>query len=68
MTDKSSDKLSATRVPASQPRWRPPLTISDILAMTEEYLRTECLQSEIPTSGLDKITIQKQLLEHLGIF
>jgi len=43
------------------------LTVSDILAMTEEDLRIECLQSEIPTSGLDKITIQKQLLEHLGI-
>jgi len=43
------------------------LTISDILAMTEEDLRIECLQLEIPTSGLDKITIQKQLLEHLGI-
>jgi len=43
------------------------LTVSDILAMTEEDLRTECLQLEIPTSGLDKITIQKQLLEYLGI-
>jgi len=43
------------------------LTVSDILAMTEEDLRIECLQLEIPTSGLDKITIQKQLLEHLGI-
>ena len=35
--------------------------------MTEEDLRFECLRLEIPTSGLDKITIQKQLLEHLGI-
>jgi len=43
------------------------LTVSDILAMTEEDLRLKCLQLEIPTSGLDKITIQKQLLEHLGI-
>ena len=43
------------------------MTVSDILAMTEEDLRFECLRLEIPTSGLDKIAIQKQLLEHLGI-
>jgi len=34
--------------------------------MTEKDLRIECLRLEIPASGLDKNTIQKQLSECIG--
>jgi len=44
-------------------RPRPHLTIADVLAMTEEDLRIECLRLEIPASGLDKSAIQRQLSE-----
>jgi len=40
----------------------PPLTVADVLAMTKEDLRIECLRLEIPASGLDKTAIQRQLL------
>ena len=33
--------------------------------MTEENLRIECLRLEIPASGLDKSTTQRQLLGHI---
>ena len=41
------------------------LTIAEILAMTEEDFRIECLRLEIPVSGLDKSTMQRQLLGHI---
>ena len=44
---------------------RPHLTITDVLAMSEEDLRIECLRLEIPASGLDKSAIQRQLLGHI---
>ena len=44
---------------------RPHLTIAEVLAMTEEDLRIECLRLEIPASGLDKSAIQRQLLGHI---
>jgi len=46
-------------------RPRPHLTIADVLAMTEEGLRIECLRLEIPASGLDKSAIQRLLLGHI---
>jgi len=46
-------------------RPRPHLTIADVLAMTEEDLRIECLRLEIPASGLDKNAIQRQLWGHI---
>ena len=47
-------------------RPRPRLTIADVMAMTEEDLRIECLRLEIPASGLDKSAIQWQLLGHIA--
>jgi len=44
---------------------RPHLTVADVLAMTGEDLRIECLRLEIPASGLDKSAIQRQLLGHI---
>jgi len=44
---------------------RPHLTIVEVLAITEEDLRIECLRLEIPASGLDKTDIQRQLLGHI---
>jgi len=44
---------------------RPRLTVADVLAMTEEDLRIECLRLEIPVAGLDKSAIQRQLLGHI---
>jgi len=44
---------------------RPHLTVADILAMSEEDLRIECLRLEIPASGLDKSAIPRQLLGHI---
>ena len=41
------------------------LTIAEVLAMTTEDWRIECLRLEIPASGLDKSAIQRQLLEHI---
>ena len=32
---------------------------ADVMAMTEEDLRIECLRLEIPASGLDKSAIQR---------
>jgi len=46
-------------------RPRPHLTIADVLAITEEDLRIECLRLEIPASGSDKSAIQRQLLGHI---
>jgi len=44
---------------------RPRLTVADVLAMTEEDLRIECLRLEIPALNLDKSAIQRQLLGHI---
>jgi len=44
---------------------RPHLTIAEVLAMTEEDLRIECLKLEIPAGGLHRSAIQRQLLGHL---
>jgi len=41
---------------------RPHLAVAEVLTMTEEDLRIECLRLEIPTGGLDKSAIQRQLL------
>jgi len=43
----------------------PHLTIAEVLAMTEEDLRIECLRLEIPAGGLDKSAIQRQLLGYI---
>ena len=48
-------------------RPRPRLTIAEVMAMTEEDLRIECLRLEIPASGLDKSAIQWQLLGHIAL-
>jgi len=45
---------------------RPHLTVAEVLAMTEEDLRIECLRLEIPAGGLDKCAIQRQLLGHIA--
>jgi len=44
---------------------RPHMTIAEVLAMTEEDLRIECLRLEIPAVGLDKSALQRQLLGHI---
>ena len=44
---------------------RPHRTIAEVLAMTEEDLRIECLRLEISASGLDKSVIQRQVFGHL---
>ena len=44
---------------------RPHLIVADVLAMTEEDLRIECLRLEILASGLDKSAMQRQLLGHI---
>ena len=46
-------------------RPRPPLTIAEVVTMTEEDMRIECLRLQIPASGLDKSAIQRQLLGHI---
>jgi len=44
---------------------RPHLTIAEVLAMTEEDLRIECLRLEIPAGGLVKSAIKRHLLGHI---
>ena len=46
-------------------RPRPPLTIAEVMTMSEEDMRIECLRLQIPASGLDKSAIQRQLLGHI---
>jgi len=50
---------------ASMTTLRPCLTVADVLSITEEELRIECLRLEIPASGLHKSAIQRQLLGHV---
>jgi len=38
---------------------RPHLTIAELLAMTEEDLRIECLRLEIPAGGFDKNALKR---------
>ena len=44
---------------------RPHLTVAEVMAMTEEDLRTECLRLEIPAGGLDKSAVQSLLFGHI---
>ena len=46
-------------------RPRQPLTIGEVLTMTEEDMRIECIRLQIPASGLDKSAVQRQLLGHI---
>ena len=46
-------------------RPRQPLTIGEVLMMTEEDMRIECIRLQIPASGLDKSAVQRQLLGHI---
>ena len=46
-------------------RPRPRLTIAEVMAMTEEDMRIECLRLQIPASGLGNSAIQRQLLGHI---
>ena len=48
------------------PEFQPQLSIDDILVMTVEELRYECLRREIDAIGLTKPAIQRLLLEHIS--